>query len=78
MVVDYYSNNPEVYAIGNQVPTSSQVISNLKSVFSRHGSPRTLYRTIVLNLQVRTLNSFSKIVKYGMTMLLLDIQKLMA
>ena len=42
MLVDYYSNYPEVCFIGKQDPTGSQVIAHLKSVFSRHGIPKTL------------------------------------
>ena len=40
--VDYYSNYLEVTLIGKQEPTSAQVISHLKSIFSRLGIPRTL------------------------------------
>ena len=40
--VDYYSNYPEVTIIGKQEPTSAQVISHLKSIFSRLGISRTL------------------------------------
>ena len=42
VVVDYYSNYPEVCFMGKQDPTSSQVIAHLKSVFARHGIPKTL------------------------------------
>ena len=42
VIVDYYSNYPEVCFMGKQDPTSSQVIAHLKSVFARHGIPKTL------------------------------------
>ena len=41
VVVDYYSNYPEVCFMGKQDLTSSQVIAHLKSVFARHGIPKT-------------------------------------
>ena len=42
VIVDYYSNYPEVCFMGKQDPSSSQVIAHLKSVFARHGIPKTL------------------------------------
>ena len=39
VVVDYYSNYPEVCFTGKQDPTSSQVIAHLKSGFARHSIP---------------------------------------
>ena len=40
LVVDYYSSYPEV--IQHIATTSSSVISSMKSIFSRHGIPRTV------------------------------------
>ena len=40
LVVDYYSRYPEVIQL--TATTSSSVISSMKSIFSRHGIPRTM------------------------------------
>ena len=42
MVVEYYSSYPEFCFVGKQDPTSSQVISHLKSVSARHQIPKAL------------------------------------
>ena len=70
--VDYYSNYPEVTLIGKQEPTSAQVISHLKSIFSRLRIPRTL----ALNFQAKSLKNFSDTGRYNMIHRVLTFRKL--